>query len=101
MIKYIVHTISSLRDVNGNCYHYAIVTSVKSGISIAISSYGSDNARYDILAANPKLKHENIFCVQSFEAKKEWKRMEKYAKPSYKKLTIKDLRNLDKGVIIQ
>lgn len=47
MIRFIVETVSSKRDVYGNCYHYAIVTSTKTNKCLIIKHCGGpDNARH-------------------------------------------------------
>lgn len=46
MIRFLVDTTSSLTDTNGNRYHFATVTSTKSGKSLRVLSVGGDsNAR--------------------------------------------------------
>ncbi len=47
MIRYIVETVSSKRDVYGNCYHYAVITSTKTGKKLIIKHCGGpDNAKH-------------------------------------------------------
>ena len=45
-IRFLVHTVSSRVDVNGNCYHYAIITSAASGRTLTVKNLGGeDNAQ--------------------------------------------------------
>ena len=47
MIRLIVETVSSLADINGNRYHFATVTSTKTGKYLNLDSVGGDsNAHY-------------------------------------------------------
>jgi len=43
MIKLLVHTITSKRDMNGNCYHSATFTSTVSGSSFNMPDTGGEN----------------------------------------------------------
>lgn len=46
MIRFIVDTVSSLPDVYGNRYHFATITSVRTGKTLKLKSVGGDsNAR--------------------------------------------------------
>ena len=40
MIRFLIHTVSSLTDTNGNRYHYATITSTKTGRELRIKSLG-------------------------------------------------------------
>lgn len=47
MIRFLIHTVSSLTDVYGNRYHYATITSTKTGKDLRIKSLGGpSNARH-------------------------------------------------------
>ena len=88
MIKYIVHTISSFNDYYGNTYHFARITSTKTGKSLVIDSVGGpNNAAHLLLRRNEDTKPlandwREIYGVQSWEKKREWQRLEKFAQGS-------------------
>ena len=84
-IKYIVHTTSSLRDYNGNCYHFARITSVKTKKSLVISDVGGESNATALLFRkddNGKAlasSWEEIYSVQTWEKKRDWQRMNNFA----------------------
>jgi hypothetical protein len=43
MIKLLVHTVSSKRDVYGNCYHSATFTSTRTGSQFSMRDTGGEN----------------------------------------------------------
>jgi hypothetical protein len=94
MIKYIVHTISSFNDYYGNTYRFARITSTKTGKSLIVSPVGGENNAASLLfhgeAWNRKFSQgidgkpfvkdwREIYSVQSWEKKREWQRLERYA----------------------
>ncbi len=42
-IRFLVHTVSSKTDVNGNRYHYAVITSTATGRALAVRNLGGDS----------------------------------------------------------
>ena len=47
MIRFLIHTVSSLTDTYGNRYHYATITSTKTGNDLRVKSLGGEsNARH-------------------------------------------------------
>lgn len=80
MIKYIVHTVSSETDTNGNRYHFARITSTKTGNSLVIDGVGGDaNARILVKSALG-LDFEEVHAINSTERKRDWQRMSSFAK---------------------
>ena len=85
MIKYIVHTTSAYSDLNGNTYHFAKITSTKTGKSLVVSPVGGvDNAAHLLLRRNGDSKPlvndwREIYSAQSWEKKREWQRLERFA----------------------
>ena len=79
MIKYIIDTISSLRDVNGNCYHFARITSTKTGHSLVIDSVGGDSNAPALVRRLLDLDFSQIHNTNTYEAKRDWQRMSKFA----------------------
>ena len=84
-VKYIVHTTSSLRDYNGNCYHFARITSTKTKKSLVIADVGgASNAVALLFRRDDKGKSlasswDEVYSVQTWEKKRDWQRMNKYA----------------------
>jgi len=86
LIKYIVHTTTSNRDLNGNCYHFARITSTKTGKSIVIDGVGGDSNAAGLLLRRDEKTGKSIaknwnevHTYQTFEPKREWQRMNKFA----------------------
>ena len=88
MIKYIVHTTSSYNDYYGNTYHFARITSTKSGKSLVIKQIGGrDNAAHLLFRSNGDSKPlgndwREIYSAGQWEKKREWQRLEKFAQGS-------------------
>ena len=86
MIKYIVHTTSAYSDLNGNTYHFAKITSTKTGKSLVVNSVGSPgNATHFLFRRNGNTKPlvsdwSEVYAVQSWEKKKEWMRLSHHTK---------------------
>ena len=89
MIKYIVHTTSSYNDYYGNTYHFARITSTKTGKHLVIKQIGGrDNAAHLLFRSNDNSKPlvndwREIYSVQQWEKKREWQRLEKFAQGTY------------------
>ena len=81
MIKYIVQTTSSYNDYYGNTYHFARITSTKTGKSLVVEGVGgSDNAAHLLVRRNADSKPlvndwSEIYRVQTWEKKREWQRL--------------------------
>jgi hypothetical protein len=83
MIKYIVETTSSLRDYNGNCYHFARITSTKTKKSLVISSVGgSSNATGLLFRLKLANDWSELYSTEKWEANRDWQRLNKYASES-------------------
>ncbi len=100
MIKYIIDTVSSLRDINGNCYHFARITSTKTGHSLVIDSVGGDNNANYLVMRLLKLDYSQIHYTNTWEAKRDWQRMSKFASSGLYEHTVtaKMLRALNRKV---
>ena len=84
MIKYIVQTTTSVRDYNGNCYHFARITSTKTGKSIVIDGIGGDDNAAALLLRTPDdgtkpvaAGWHEIHSFQAWARKRDWQRMSK------------------------
>ena len=88
MIKYIVHTTSSYNDYYGNTYHFARITSTKTGKSLVIKQIGGrDNAAHLLFRCNDNSKPlvndwREIYSAGQWEKKREYQRLEKFAQGS-------------------
>ena len=86
MIKYIVHTTSSHNDYYGNSYHFAQITSTKTGKSLVVNSVASPgNAAHLLLRRNGDSKPlvsdwSEMYAVHRWEKKQEWIRLAHHTK---------------------
>ncbi len=73
-IRVIVETVSSARDVNGNCYHFATFYTPKKGRqqSVRMHVHGESNAR-SIAYRLAGRDHEGVLSFASTIAKRDWK----------------------------
>lgn len=105
MIRYIVETISSERDVYGNRYHFARVTSTKTGHSLVIDGVGGDRNAPITVSQLLDLYGGQVWETQSHLPIRDWQRHRKYATTgeyvavySEGSLTATDLRRLNRKV---
>lgn len=77
MIRFLIHTTVSKRDMYGNCYSYSSVTSTKTGRSLVISSGAmSDGGNVKALLRKAGLEHSEIHYTESMLPIREWNRRE-------------------------
>jgi len=74
LIKLIIMTYTSERDVNGNCYHAARVISTATRESAVFGNVGGENNMTGY-ARNAGLEWEEIFSAQIVLPKRQWKRV--------------------------
>ena len=78
MIRFIVQTVSSLTDVNGNRYHFATITSTKTGKSLNLSSVGGDSNAHGLVKGLINVDWEQIYCINQSEMIRDWQRLNKH-----------------------
>lgn len=78
MIKYIVETVSSLTDTNGNRYHFATVTSVRTGNMLVIDSVGGDSNAGYLVRKLLGLDFSQVHCTNNSESIRQFNRMVKH-----------------------
>ena len=71
MIKFIIETVTSSRDVNGNCYHISIITRTDNGEHFRTDVGGKDNALF--YARRTGLEFNELYNVQCVVSKKDFK----------------------------
>lgn len=66
MIRFIIETVSSRRDINGNRYHYATITSTATEKRLKVRDIGGpSNARGMVMNANP------AYCGELYSVERE------------------------------
>lgn len=97
-IRFIVDTVSSARDVNGNRYHFADITSVRSGRRLRVLVDGASNARVAVKRALA-LDWSEIHSTESEIPKRQWQEASKvWPPPLYEHDVSEDtLRELERG----
>lgn len=73
MIKYILETVTSKRDVNGNCYHLGVVTRTSDGKTISSNIGGPSTLTHH--ARHAGLGWEEVYTVQCVVSKRELTRL--------------------------
>ncbi len=77
MIRFLIDTTVSKRDVSGNCYHYSVVTSTKTGQSLTIGSgWGSDGGNIKALLRRAGLDWSEIHYAEAMIPIREFNRRE-------------------------
>jgi len=82
MIKFIIETVTSRRDVHGNCYHIAVITRTDNNECFRTDVGGKDNALH--YARRAGLEFNELYNVQCEVPKKYFKwlsRDVKYREP--------------------
>lgn len=69
-IRFIVETVSSSRDANGNRYHFARVTSTITGCSISFETGGERNAASMVKAVGDTW--DSIYATECEIPKRQW-----------------------------
>jgi hypothetical protein len=80
MIRFIVKTVSSRTDVNGNRYHFATITSTKTGKYINLDSVGGDSNAHGLVRKLLDTDWEEIYSTNQSEMVRDWQRMNKWHK---------------------
>lgn len=75
MIKFILKTITSERDINGNCYHVGIVTRTSDRATFSTQVGGDSNLRH--YARKAGLEFDDYYDVQCVVSKRDFKRITK------------------------
>lgn len=78
-IRFLVHTVSSKTDINGNRYHYAVITSTETGRTLCVKNLGGDsNGRHLVRRALDTW--EGIHNEETSLPIREWQRRHKSQK---------------------
>lgn len=65
MIRFLIHTVSSLTDINGNRYHFATITSTVTGKELRIKQVGGESNARALLREHTNADFEQINSTQS------------------------------------
>lgn len=75
MIKYIVHTVCSESDSDGNIYRYANITSTKQKKMLTVSNVGGDeNIVAKLFELGAISDWDEVYSVNSTKPVREWRR---------------------------
>lgn len=99
-IRFIVEQVSSARDRNGNCYHFAHITSTTTGKRLTIVDCGRGNPKNLACRALDLEKHPNVWaavhCVESEIPIRQWQNAVKHFKRRYEhEITLQDILALE------
>ena len=78
MIRFIVETVSSKTDINGNRYHFATVTSTKTGKTLNLASVGGDSNAVRLVKSKLDLDWSEIHSTNQTEMIRDWNRMNSF-----------------------
>lgn len=80
MIRFICDTVSSESDTHGNRYHFATITSTRTGRELRVTSIGGDSNAPGLLR-EAGLEWSEIHYGQSTEMKRRWKQLNDHHQP--------------------
>jgi hypothetical protein len=97
MIRFIVETVSSATDTNGNRYHFATVTSTKTGRYLYLDSVGGDSNAHSLIKSTLELDWEEIHSSNCTESIRRFNEIKRYRKQSHyeHEITLKILKALE------
>lgn len=80
-IRAIVRTLSSARDINGNCYHLCYIYDVRQGIHtyLTIETNGPSNGGGLVQRALSADPYTSVLCTEEVLPYRLWKSKRKYA----------------------
>ena len=98
MIRFIVETISSKTDLNGNRYHIATVTSTKTGKYLYLDSVGGDSNAPGLIKRLADLDWEELHSSNCSEPIRRYQEIRKYRKTGIyeHQVTTKMLKSLER-----
>ena len=97
MIRFIIETVSSATDVNGNRYHIATVTSTKTGRYLYLDSVGGPSNAHGLIKGTLELDWEEIHSSNHTETIRRFNEIKKYRKKAIyeHEVTLKMLKALE------
>lgn len=99
MIRFLIDTTVSKRDVSGNCYHYSVVTSTKTGRNLIVATgWGSDGGNIRALLRNAGLEWSELHYSERVIGKREFKQSDSFSENTVHEHEITDnmIFNLEK-----
>lgn len=95
-IRFIVETVTSERDRNGNCYHFARVTSTVTGKTLCIAEVGgTTNARWIVTRSVSNDGHYPVHTVETTLPKRQWQHCVPKDAPRENDVTFDMIRALE------
>ena len=77
MVRFLIDTTVSKRDIYGNCYHYDVITATKTGNSLVVRpTWGSDGGNTKALCRKAGLDWSEIRYTERVIHIREFKRSE-------------------------
>ena len=77
MIRFLIDTTVSKRDISGNCYHYSIVTSTSTGQSVTIrAGWGSDGGNIKAALHKAGIEWEEMRYTERTLPIRQWNKCE-------------------------
>jgi len=74
-IRFICTTVSSARDLNGNCYHFGRIISTKTGRALVVGHLGGESNLAHLLRSKLKVDWSALHSETSTLPKRQWQRM--------------------------
>ena len=78
MIRFILTTHTSNTDVNGNRYHFGIVTATKTGKCLTVDDLGGDSNLRGLVKSKLNLEFEEMHYENVTHAIRDFNRMQKH-----------------------
>jgi len=92
-----IHTITKTRDVNGNCYHFAVISNLKNDRFFAVKTFAQGNIEYSVkkLFGATYIREIAVSTQETLSAK-EYRRKEGFYSPAT--MTMGELKKAFNGI---
>ena len=95
-VRFIVETIASAADRDGNIYRYGVITATTTGRRLLVSSVGGDeNLTYMARRAIDASGYPTVYAIPVTIPKTLWKRKNPSSAPMEHEISDDDIRNLE------
>ncbi len=92
-----IHTITKTRDVNGNCYHFAVISNLKNDQFFAVKTFSQGNIEHSVCELfGARYAREIAVSTQETLSAKDYRRKEGFYSPST--MTMGELKKAFNGI---
>ncbi len=92
-----IHTITKTRDVNGNCYHFSVISNLKNDKFFTVKTFSQGNIEHSVCELfGARYAREIAVSTQETLSAKDYRRKEGFYSPST--ITMEELKKAFNGI---